>query len=218
MSELKFTEKMSDAITNTISDILKKSKLFDKINRVEFILTMFVAIPVVSLTGFGYMLYINNCELKESLFKNKIKSNNDLQTSLENINKNLENRVNELEKKLCNMISEQQKSIDQITEMPILNICKNEPLSKTSSNISLFLDNDKDCDIEGNIEENIEENVEGKEEENTKQSIIYESNINKHIFNNEDLLGDELSNDCYDNIPLSNAKKLTGIKGLFWFQ
>ena len=28
---------------------------------------------------------------------------------------------------------------------------------------------------------------------------------------------DELVDECYDSIPLSNAKKVTGIKSLIWF-
>ena len=104
-----------------------------------------------------------------------------------------------MEDKITKLSEDVQQLSNQINECYIFNICKDHPISHSSSNISITM------------------------EESPTKSIIHLSNqdhfslenkINEEKLEEED---DELIDECYDSIPLNNVKKVTGIKSFIWF-
>ena len=145
---------LQDKISETITLVIKKANIFEKITEIKFLTRGMVLFSTVTTTFFIlngiYNNYTTNIALQE--VKNKT-------ADIENI---IENKLDEVNKKLDKLLH-------------INNLNKNT--SFTTNYVELL--------------------------ENT--------NLNTNTDNSDD----ELLNECYDNIPCNNVKKVTGIKKLF---
>jgi len=211
MSEQSVTEKLTEKITTTISETLnniyKKSKLSDKAETITLILGISLLIPT-SIAILGYIGYNNlrdeNKRLQRDIqqsynlnyeYSHKINYNNDV----------LNNRISFLEKELKEQLEKQEGLLKTIIEMPLLNICKDKPISTCSSNISIFMEDSPRKPVIHIEQENENENI---------NEVLIETNEISGTNNHDD---SELLTECYDSIPLSNVKKVTGIKSFIWF-
>lgn len=184
MSDSNLTEKITDSINN----IINKTKIFEKIDNLQFI--------IGSFTIFTSVIGITNIIINYSN-RNMIKNNEEIinknRYSVEDllINNNkiyitfLENKINELENKLLTTLKEQKNEeniLHEIKNLLIFNIQKKNCISASTSISSILLESPKNP-------------------LNSRQS-------NDLSINQEDLVEDnELINECYDNIPLNNIKK-----------
>jgi len=187
MSDNNLTEKISETITNAF----KKTKVFEKIGRIEIYISSFIVIStIISLTN----MYINYCNM------DRIKCLEDKIEGTENVLKhNIE--INRLQNSLCNhkiiknikdgmsiTIDAQEKIIEKIIEVKILSEnSKKELLSERRSISDL-------CPIK--TFKSID-SIDG-----WKNNIIHQEDI-------KEMEDDELLNECYDSIPLNNLKKNT---------
>lgn len=191
MSEAILTVKISD----TISDVFKKTKIFEKIESFEFYVGSFVFISsIIGIAGITVNYYsnksINNKLDKLNKIHKLVEQNNREICEIKNLLNENQSKISIIRDEYIMLFDRQQKITQEILNLPLLNICNinNNNISRESSDLSTL----------------IEDTVEKKE------TIIQET---KEIPIEED----ELVNECYDSIPLSNAKKLTGIKSLIWF-
>ena len=194
MSESNLTEKISDTVTN----VIKKTKFFEKLQNIEFYFSSFVMVSsVVGITGL-VIHYYNANEIKKNqeeinnLRQDIITYNTDMITTIKQLY--IEENIEKFEKKLLNILENQVITLNEIKNLPLLSIVKIDKLSKSTSVSSIFLESipQKVSSI------NSDEGWHISEEKNNPK---YEDN--------------DLLNDCYDTMPLSNVKKVTGIKG--WF-
>lgn len=199
MSDTNITDKITDSISETVSNVFKKSGISDKIDKIGiYIFLPFVGFILVGAYGFRVLV-------KENI------KNRDENITLQNVNKEfiihlnnkidiLNEKISSLEKNVTEKLENQQTIMKNIIEIPILNIC-NENSILSSSSISLSID-----EID---EEPIIDSIEHKEEN------IIEHNNDDWIYSREQE-NDELMNECYDSLPLNGFKKATGFKGFFW--
>lgn len=196
MSDSNLSEKISDSIAN----IFKKTKVFEKIDKMQFYIGSFVLISTIYFSG----SILNNYLIS----KKQIDNNNNILYGIEDIKNNcvktinhdiilLNDKIINLESKLTNLLEFQNMIFNDIHNLPLFNVVKRDMVS-TSTSISSF------------TIESPEKNNESKVLDDGWHLSEKEDTVIKNILNNND---DELSNDCYDSIPLSNVKKITGIKG-----
>jgi len=184
MSDNNLTEKISETITNAF----KKTKVFEKIGKIEIYIGSFIAVStIISLTSF-YMHYSNMSKIKR--LEDKIEgSKNVLKHNIE---------INRQQNALCH-----HKVIKQIKEGTIILIDTENKIIEKIMDIKLFLQNPKKelvsestsmlslpqfksiCSIDG-----------------WKDNVIHQEDV-------KDMEDDELLNECYDTIPLNNLKKNT---------
>jgi hypothetical protein len=193
MSESNLTEKISDTITN----VIKKTKFFEKLQNIEFYFTSFVMVSsVVGITGL-VIHYYNANEIKKNqeeinnLRQDIITYNIDMITTIKQLC--VEEKFDNLEKKILKSIENQLITLNEIKNLPLLSVGKIDKLSRSTSVSSIFLESipQKVSSINSDEGWHISEEEKNKCEDN------------------------DLLNDCYDTMPLSNVKKVTGIKG--WF-
>lgn len=177
---------LGEKISDSILSIFTKTKIFEKIDKLNFYVKYFVLLSTVYLTGSMTCHYI--------AFKNKNKINKDFNSELNYIKENrikmlydniviMHNKIDNLEFKLTNLIEKQQHTLNEIYKLPLLNIGTKNTISQSTSISSLSSESFKDPIIENESEI---KNVEGE---------YY-----------------EILNECYDIIPLNNIKKFTGLK------
>ena len=193
----------SNLISDAISDVFKKTKVFEKIQNFEFYVGSFVFISsIIGISGIA-INYYNNQVINEELSKlNRLLENNSRETNktlakyydlsdkhhneILKIAYNNGDKIMEIRNEYIMLFDRQQNIIREILNLPLLN---KDCISRELSNLSQL----------------IEDNPEKKSEiivQETKEISVEE---------------DELVDECYDSIPLSNAKKVTGIKSLIWF-
>jgi hypothetical protein len=190
MSDSNLTEKMSETITTAF----KKTKLFEKIGKIEFYVGSFIIISSIFTLTNMYMNYSNMNKIKH--IEKKIEgSENKLKHNIE---------INRMENSLCNhkivkylkhiksdLDDTQQKIMEKIMEINMLfQISKKELISIGTSMSDLPKVRSIDSIDGWNDSNNEVENI--KEMEDFK---VLEDN--------------ELLNECYDSIPLNNLKKNT---------
>lgn len=193
MSDLNLTEKITEAINN----VLKKTKIFEKTDKLSFYIKTFVVVSsIIGITNI-FINYTNNNNVN-NLVKVMSNNKNDLIDIIENNNSQrinlLENKIAGLEDRLCVVLENQKLILSEIKKISVINVCKKECISASTSissfmvdQLPLYQNNTCKQEKEDRAEKDKEE---GNEEEN------------------------ELENECYDNIPLSNVKKHTIIN---WF-
>jgi hypothetical protein len=178
------TEKISETITNAF----KKTKVFEKIGKIEIYIGSFIVISsIISLTSI-YMNYCNMDRIKK--FEDKIEGcENILKHNIE-INR-LKNALHH--HKIIKNIKDgitisndaQEKIIEKIMDMNLLlQNSKRQLISQATSMTAL------------SPFKSIASNDEWKE------NVIHGEDI-------KDMEDDELLNECYDSIPLNNLKKKT---------
>ena len=131
MSELNITEKITDSFIN----VLKKTKLFEKLDTIQFYMGTFVL--VTSSIGITSMAlhYFNATKIYENIqiqqnnkmeIMDKIDTNNKIEIHNATILKKLSNKINDLEYKII-----------KLTEIQEIYLIKLNKQNNTSSNSSL---------------------------------------------------------------------------------
>lgn len=193
MSETNLSEKISDSITN----VIKKTKLFDKLHNIEFYFgSFFIVSSIVGITSI-VMNYSNSKQIKKNqesikLLKQTIVENNkEMLIIIKQLNDG--ERIINLEKTLVSSLDNQLITLNQIKNLPLLSMGKIDKLSRSTSISSNLLESPLNKVNQLNLDEEwyVSEQHNKKEED-------------------EDIL-----NDCYDAMPLSNVKKAIVFKG--WF-
>lgn len=188
MSESNLTEK----ITDTLNNIFKKSKIFEKLDKIQFYIGTFIffssMIGITSIT----INYINMNKIIQN--EKTIKKNmSNIEEKIDNLKINekinkLNLKIDDMENKIIFLLDKQKESLDEIKNLPLLNILKKDSISRSTS-ISSILD-----DL------------------SPKKKFDETEVFNSNIIENENNKDDELIDDCYDIIPLNNSKKVTGFK------
>lgn len=183
MSDSNLTDKISETITN----VFKKTEVFEKMEKIQFYFSSFFIISsIIGLTS----IYINYCNLdKIKQLEEQIKgSENVLKYNIE-INQK-QNRIiyNKFIELLKNEAENTSKLIDEIND---LQNSRPEVVSATTSMSSfsplkIILPEKKDDWNNDIIEQEIKE-----------------------------IQDNELLNECYDSIPMNNIKKQTALSWLF---
>ena len=178
------TEKISETITNAF----KKTKVFEKIGKIEVYISSFILVStIISLTN----IYMHYCNM------DKIKSIEDKIEGCENVLKhNIE--INRLQNSLCNhriiknikdgtaiSINAEKKIIEKIMDLKLLLQNSKKDLVSESTSMSAFSPFKSIDSIDG-----------------WKEHIIKQEDV-------KEMEDDELLNECYDSIPLNNLKKNT---------
>lgn len=184
MSELNLTDK----ITETITSVFKKTKVFEKMEKIQFYIGSFVFIS--SIIGLS-SIYINYCNLnKIKNLEEKIEqSENILKYNIQITRRQHQIIYNKLIEQLKNEVEMYSKLLNKITESQNF---KPEMLSASTS-MSSFSPIRIVLPPENNYCENNNCDIE--------DINIFEDN--------------ELMNECYDSIPMNNAKKTTGLNWIF---
>jgi hypothetical protein len=185
---------MSDTpITETITNAFKKTLVSAKIERFKWYIGTFMVFSSIASISCAYFSYNNLSIFSET--KKQIDYLTQHVSLMLDINKNMNEKI----KKLENTISILDFKLNIILDNQNLILHKLEMVIKDTSDSNSILDkNDTPISLTHlNIQTNHEE---------TSQT----DNANK---NNHD--DDELLNECYDSIPMNNAKKNTTISWLF---
>ena len=189
-SNANLTEKISETLTN----VFKKTKLFEKIDKIEiYISSFFIVSSIISLTSI-YMNYYNIDRIKWLANKiegseNKLKYNIEInrQQNLLYYNKLIKNVKNNTE--LLN--NTQDKIIQKIDEFEFLLQNSKKELISESTSMSDFT-SIKSVKLVKSVD-----SIDG-----WRENIIQEDDV-------KEMEDNELLNECYDSIPLNNIKKNT---------
>lgn len=242
MSEINFSEKYTEVLTDFLTNITKKYNIFEKTNKYKNIIFCFILFSTVSntflLTSNLYNLYfplfykgrnkkiqlienkIEQIGLENKLLREDILRLNILSREKFNI---MENLISSLRICNCNILKatkyEEDNTIRQIVNDIIEDIV-NDVIGDIIIDVEYNMNND--------ITRNIIDNYLVKDNSNISNNIIYnnfENNYNNYYNNNNnneysvnyntDEIIDELIDECYDNIPCSNIKKFTLLNKLF---
>jgi hypothetical protein len=206
MSDTTITEKITDTLSETVTNVLKKSGISDKLDRFGLYLVVpIVGVIVCGICGFQILSEQNTKNRNENMVLNSI--NRDLIINITKQIDNLHEKISDLEIKITEQLDKQDSTLKNISELPLLNIGKEKPISSCSSRISILMEElpgKPDIYIEENHHDNNEEkNIETNEGKNNDWIDTYDD--------------DEVSNECYDSLPLNGVKKITGVKSFFWY-
>lgn len=182
------SENLTDKISETITNVFKKTKVFEKMEKIKFFIGSFFIIS--SIIGFTN-IYINYCNFDRiKNLEEKIKdSENIIKYNIEINRKQNQIIYNKLIDEVKNEVEFTSKLFNQIKES---NLYKPEMISASTS-ISSFSQVKIILPIENN-------------------------DWNNHIIIQEDIKemeDDELIKECYDSIPMNNVKKHTALSWLF---
>lgn len=192
MADSNLTDKLSETITN----VFKKTKVFEKMSKIQFLLGTFVILSSIFGITEIYMHYSNSNKIDE------ISENQENIYNIIEINSSvIKNRINQLEFKLSILLENQKNMINDIKNLPIYKIQKIHGINVSTSTSAFspikHIDNINDS---YNKDDNI--NITSIDDLNTEQKKIKEIEDN------------ELIDECYDSIPLNNIKT-TGLSWLF---
>ena len=183
---------MSENKLNPLSLLVDKFdvKLFDK---VDFIKKCATGIALFTLLT-GIITFEN--------YRINYYNNEQITKKLRHENEEKINQLVESNKKIIEILEKQTKMLDEILENPLLNLSNIEPLTTSSSILSLspVLSQSSSMSLVTSPKNN-------ELCENNSENVEQTEKVNK-----EDL---ELLNECYDNLPCNNSKKITGINKLF---
>lgn len=190
MSDLNLTDKVSETITN----IFKKTEVFEKIENIQFYLNSFVVISsIIGITS----IYINYCNLdKIKCLEYKIKETEKILNYNIKINRK-QNQIiyNKLIDELKKQVEISSKLISKITETQSF---KPEMISASTS-ITSFSPLKITMPIET-------DDIVNQNDDWVNQNDYKNNNIDSD---------DELIKECYDSIPMNNAKKYISLNWLF---
>jgi hypothetical protein len=214
MSDTKIAEKITDTLSETLTNVLKKSGLSDKLDKIGLSLVFpVVGIILFGIYGFQILSEENTKNRNENIILNSINKDyiNQLNSKIERLNE----KISILEKNLIEKIDKQQTTLNIISELPLLNIGKEKPISKSSSNASIFIEETSNNSITNIGDEIINDNQNSLQENNQDLIGSTEDLLEQKIVEIVD--DDELINECYDSLPLNGVKKFTGIKSFFGY-
>jgi GTPase involved in cell partitioning and DNA repair len=174
---------LSEKISDSILNFFKKTTVLEKIDKFEFYIKSIVFMSSIYLTGNMLCNYI--------MLQNQSKYNNNISSEV-NCIKNIKIKM------LYDNIIVLHNKIDAL-EVKLTNLIETQQYTLNKIYISsTFLENPKQQNIKNDLP-------------NLVTSIEEHDKIEEHNKNEEDYC--EISNECYDNIPLNNLKKTTGLKG-----
>jgi hypothetical protein len=139
MSDLNLTEKISEAFTN----VIKKTKAFDKLDKIKFYLGSFVLISsIVSVTNlFIHYSIINRIsQNRENINKNKNEIFYKMEVKQIEILSAVNNMLNEHQDKMISLLEKHQKSLDEMKKIQFIDIEKKESITTNTSISSLSID------------------------------------------------------------------------------
>jgi hypothetical protein len=190
MSESNLTDKISETITN----VFKKTEVFEKIERIQIYISSFVIVSsIIGLTGI-YLNYYNTDKIKRLEDKLKV-TENILKYNIEINRKQNQIIYNKLIEQLKNEVQTSSNLINMIKEAQ----CFKPEMISASTSISSFSPLKITIPIE------------------TDDWINQNDDWINHIIDKKDNSNDddELISECYDSIPLNNLKKNTGLNWFF---
>lgn len=190
MSDLNLTDKISETITN----IFKKTEVFEKIANIQFYLNSFAVISsIIGITS----IYINYCNLdKIKCLEDKIKiTENILKYNIKINRKQSQIIYNKLIDEVKNQIEISSKLISKIIETQSF---KPEMISASTSVTSF-------SPLKITIP------VETDNRINQNDDLVNQNDYNNNNIDSDD----ELIKECYDSIPMNNVKKYTSLNWLF---
>jgi hypothetical protein len=180
---------MSETKNKTLSLLIDKFdiKIFDKID-----FTKKCATGIAIFTLFTALITFDN-------YRRNIYNNEKIIKKIKDENKINEMKINDLlesNKKIVEILETQTKMLNDILQNPLLNLSNIEPLTDNSSVLSLS------------------PLLSPKNEEFNNEFTDYkiQSDI---IQQKNDIEDNELLNECYENLPCNNSKKITGLNKLF---
>jgi hypothetical protein len=201
MSEINVTDRISETITN----VLKKTEVFEKIVNLKFYVNSFIIITTIVGVTTIYMNILNTANIND--IKEDIRENENILKYNIEINRkrnliehcNLKSEIQILNKQLSLLLENQENIITSLEEMKLIKISEQ---NKLTINISK-----NDC-ISASTSMNSFSPIK-------IPIILDESFVSNVTDDNKDKEYDELLNECYDAIPLNNIKKTTGLNWLF---
>ena len=190
MSDNNLTEKISETITNAF----KKTKVFEKIGKIEIYITSFIAVStIISLTN----MYINYCNMDRiQLLEDKLEgSENVLKHNIE---------INRQQNVLFH-----HKIINHIKEGTDISVYSCKTIIEKMMDMKLLLQNSKKDVISKSTSVSDLNTIKPFKSiasidsiDGWKENVIHQEYV-------KDMEDDELLNECYDSIPLNNLKKNT---------
>lgn len=197
MSDNYLTDKLSESIITTF----KKTELFEKIDKVHFYVTSFVLLSSIMGLTCVYLNYSSNTELQ--YVKDKIDNNDNILKSNIELNRRrnliehckIKSEVLNLERYLSEIIENQGIIINHLKEIKLL---------KNPADIKLIVKNDT---VSASTSMTSFSPIK-------VPNLVAEFNLDVTEDNNDQDY-DELLNECYDNMPLNNAKKNMTLSWLF---
>lgn len=191
---------LTQKISETITHAFKKTKVFEKIGKLEIYIGSFIFVSsIISLTS----IYMNYCNM------DKLKRLEEQIEGSENVVKhNIE--INRLQNSLCNhnivkylkdlktiSLDTKEQVIQNIMEIKILLQNSKKEIISRGTSMSLLSQVKSIDSIDGWNDNNLED---------TKEDV---ENIREEEDDTKEQEDDELLNECYDSIPLNNLKKNT---------
>jgi hypothetical protein len=184
-----YNPNLTDKISETITNAFKKTKVFEKIGKIEIYIGSFIVVStIISLTN----IYMHYCNM------DKIKRLEDKLEGTENVLKhNIE--INRLDN-----ASRHHKIVKHIKDGNLISVDAEKKIIEKIMDIKLMLQNSK--------KDLVSEST-SMTAFSPFKSIDSIDGWREHIIKQEDVKemeDDELLNECYDSIPLNNLKKKTG--------
>ena len=179
---------LTDKISETISNVFKKTEVFEKIKKVKFYIISFIIVSsIIGLTS----IYINYCN------QDKIKNLEDKIQGTENVLKyNIE--INRKQNQLIyNKLIDQLKNEIEITSKLIDKLNENQYFTPEMISTSTSMSSFSPLRI-----------ILSPRNDDWNNHIIMQDDI-------KEMEDDELIKECYDSIPLNNLKKNTSLSWLF---
>lgn len=190
-----------DKITDTITNVFKKLEVFENIGfYINSFLTVTIIFGITSISINAFTI-INLDSLKKLIQENE----NTLKCHIE-INRkrnlieqcSLKTEILLLNNQLSLLLENQKKIILRLEEIQISNIEE----KRISISVSNFDNSSNSTETDAFMPIKF-------------PVMIDDALINNYIDENKDHEYDELTNECYDSIPLNNIKKNTGLSWLF---
>ena len=195
-------QNVSDKLAEVITSIFKKTNMFEKIERIQGLITI----------STGFFIITSTLTLINYYFIKDIYSKNDEQTKLlKNINNNLSRITQDNNFINFKVYEDFQKKINIIAEFSVeLKKQSDKLLEKFEENIEkkYITTTTSISDFEKYFKENVEK---VKEKEVNVKAIDFE--VDSDIYENID---NELLQECYDSLPCNNVKKTTLSGFLYW--
>lgn len=195
-------QNVSDKLAEVITSIFKKTNMFEKIERIQGLITI----------STGFFIITSTLTLINYYFIKDIYSKNDEQTKLlKNINNNLSRITQDNNFINFKVYEDFQKKINIIAEFSVeLKKQSDKLLEKFEENIEkkYITTTTSISDFEKYFKENVEK---VKEKEVEVKAIDFE--VDADVYENID---NELLQECYDSLPCNNVKKTTLSGFLYW--
>jgi hypothetical protein len=201
MSENNIADKMSETITN----VIKNSKVFEKIGKIELCISSFLLITtIVGVTSIS-MNIINGCKI-DNIKKDIQESDIILKYQIEDGRKrnliehcSLKSEILIISKQMSLILENQEKLLNKLEEIAFIKKLDDHKLSINISNM--------DCLSSASLTNNFSP---------IKIPTLLDESLTNIVADDiKDQEYDELLNECYDAIPLNNLKKNTGLSWIF---